>query len=58
MLQPISQTQAGNRHFIELKLYRNGVVILSVLNDKKHDNRNNRRQSADNELPGNVEMKP
>ena len=42
---------------VKFELDRDSVAMLAVLNNEKHDDRYDRRRSADDELPRIVEMK-
>lgn len=47
----------GADEFIELYLYRCCIFILAVLNEKDHEERDDRRACVDYELPGITEVK-
>ncbi len=44
-------------NFVEFQLDRDRVTALAILNDKKHENRDDRRKRANDKLPRIIEMK-
>lgn len=51
------RTFGGTDDFVKFQLDRDRVAMLAVLDYKKHEDRNNRSERVDDELPRVVETK-
>ena len=48
----ISSALQRSNYFVELQMSRFGIAVLRILNEKDHQESNNRRPGINNELPG------
>ncbi len=53
----VSRVFEGADNLIEFKMHCFGIAVLRVLNQKHHEEGNDRRRSVNNELPGIGKMK-
>jgi len=55
--EAIARALEGGNNFVELKLDGEGVLVLSALDEKDHQEGNDSRSGVDDELPGVGEIK-
>ena len=53
----IMSAVSGADDLVKFQLDRDGAAVLTVLNDKKHDDGDNRRERTDHQMPGHAKMK-